>query len=207
MTIQKLLPTLSPGQVIQGTVIKYNLDSRPSWNADGLPIPDKMLALATGKIVRRFAGETPLQTIFPDANDDLPDVGELNQQIPESEWHVGRYGPKPPWSLQHIVYFLSVENAGLYTFISSSTGAKIAVANLESSIQWMRALRRCPDATPLVRPGDAPMKTGYGLRRRPDFLILSWHSLSGNGEQLAHGELKALPPVTIAEELNDEIRF
>jgi hypothetical protein len=50
------------------------------------------------------------------------------------------------------------------------------------------------------RPGDAPFKTRFGMRRRPDFPILGWR-------QFVDGQLCVVEPLSLEAELKDSIKF
>ncbi len=117
-----------------------------------------------------------------------------------------------------------------FTYLNSTTGARIAVENLRDKVRWMRTLRG-ESVVPLVTLGNAPMRTRFGQKLRPDFQITSWVEL-GVGIAGEQPETKALPsdeqkraagfipeghtggrtkgmmpikPVSYAEDLNDEI--
>ena len=62
----------------------------------------------------------------------LPDIDELNAKIPEEEWETGLDGkPRPPWQKQYIVYLVDPTDAGIYTYINGTFGARIAFDRLK----------------------------------------------------------------------------
>jgi hypothetical protein len=197
--------------IIQGTISRC-VDGHWS-DRDKLPIPSKLLALATTQAVQRFReGERPL-TI---TKRPLPDVAKLNAEIPEDEWELGIDGkPRPPWVLQYVVYLLDPNDASPYTFINHTTGAAIAVEQLSDRIRLMR-LMRGSNVVPLVLLDSKPMKTKFGTKQRPEFKVAEWRELGGGGEieqqatpQLEHKATAGKPvkPVSVGEELNDKIPF
>jgi hypothetical protein len=64
--------------------------------------------------------------------------------------------------------------------------------------------------------GAKPMKTGFGLKQRPDFIIHDWRNLGGPQPLSAPATKEPatveqigqpVKPVSVKEELNDEIGF
>lgn len=151
----------------------------------------------------------------------MPDVDELNSQIPKQEWETGLDGnPRPPWQLQYVVYLINPETGDTWTFINSTTGARIAYERLRDKFKWMRALRG-PNIAPLVKPDSRPMRTMFGQKMRPEFTILEWRVLSPESRIVPQIEHKAEPQPeqkaakigkkidepSLKEELGDEVTF
>jgi hypothetical protein len=193
-------------RLIQGTLIKC-IDG--VWTTkEGEPPPTKLLAMTTITILQRWEDERPVETIIKTPNEPLPSVDELNKKIPQKKWELGIDGePRPPWQKQWIVYLMDPATASKYTFASGTIGARIAVSNLKDAVQWMCSMRGA-DVLPIVELINAPMKTKFGMKLRPNFKIVSWHRRGGDGgEEIGGGDggLKLVKPVTTAEALNDEI--
>jgi hypothetical protein len=74
----------------------------------------------------------------------------------------------------------------------------------------MRMLRGSR-VVPLVTLGAAQMKTKFGVKQRPDFVIVDWRDFGVTAQALPAPEQKALgkpvSAVSVAEELNDSINF
>ena len=210
-------------RLIQGTIIRC-VDGHWS-DRDGLAFPaeTKMLALATGMALQKWKDQLPVDTIIKQPSVPLPDLDQLNAKIPQSEWEFGLDNrPRPPWVRQHIVYLLDPSDAALYTFINGTIGAQTAVERLKNKVVWMRQLRGA-NVVPLVKLDSKPMKTKFGPKKRPEFTILEWRQLGGGGPQdgsptsIEHrtaaqqphshdcAGLQPVEPVSIEEELNDEI--
>jgi hypothetical protein len=120
----------------------------------------------------------------------LPDVNALNEAVPKNEWEPGLDGkPKPPWSHQYVVYLLDPASAGFYTFLNSTTGARIAHEQLREKVITMRALRGAR-VVPVVKLTHRPMKTFVGMKHRPEFEVIGWKQLGGDGG----GGTLAAPP-------------
>ena len=210
-------------RIIQGTILRC-VDGQWS-DADGMPIAAEttLLALGTTQCLQRWENQLPAETIPKERNEPLPDVDDLNAKIPKEKWEIGLDGePRPPWSLQHIVYLLDPRDASLFTYINSTTGASIAVERLRSKVGWMRQLRGT-NVVPLIKLETRPMKTRFGKKQRPEFTILEWRQLARVGAKEAPAQisyqpanqpqtdnLASLQPVsepTLKEEIRDEIPY
>ena len=146
----------------------------------------------------------------------LPDVDELNAQIPRSEWKEGLDGqPRPPWQHAYVAYLVSVDDASLYTFVNGTIGARIAVERLQDKVKWMRALRGV-NCAPLVRLDSKLMKTRFA-ELRPEFTLVEWRQIGGGGLQARQIEQRKpnpaeqigrpVKPDHDRRKLNDRIRF
>jgi hypothetical protein len=190
-------------RIIQGTLIRC-VDGR--WHdRDKLAVPSKLLALTTFTVVQRWRNQKPEPTIDGRVS-SLPDVGELNAEVPEVEWEKGIDGkPRPPWQRSEVVYLLDEATAQKFTFASGTVGAQIAVEELRDRVKWMRVLRGAR-VIPIVELANKPMKTRHGVSKlRPHFKIAGWRGISLTSE--ATPLIEHVKPPTTAEELDDEIPF
>jgi hypothetical protein len=183
--------------VVQGAILRCvdgRWRTRENVDFDGV----SMLALAVKQALQRWKEQKPVETIIKQTGQPLPDLDEVNAKIPQDTWELGVDGkPRPPWQKQSILYLLDPRDAGLFTFVSSTIGARIAVENLKSKVQWMRSLRG-ESVVPLVKLTSAPMKTAFGSRQRPEFEVVEWRDLSASTEQ-------TVAEPSTAEALNDAI--
>jgi hypothetical protein len=165
----------------------------------------------------------PSEVILKAPGKDLPDVDELNAKIPQEEWEDGLDGkPRPPWQHVWIAYLIRTTDAMMFTFLNSTTGARLAVQKLASQVNNMRVLRGA-NVVPIVKLSAKPMRTMFGEKMRPSFEIVDWRELASSeiqhqsARQSEHKQEKANPAtsevgkpvksVTTAEALNDEIPF
>jgi hypothetical protein len=72
---------------------------------------------------------------------------------------------------QVIVYLIDPGTAAFFTYLNSTIGARIAYEHLRERVVTMRALRGAK-VVPLVK---------LSAKHRPEFEILSWHSLGSGG--------------------------
>jgi hypothetical protein len=212
-------------RVIQGTLAKC-VDGKWS-DRDGAPIPRVLLALKCDEILQLWKNNTPAETI---RSKPLPDVKELNAKTPETEWEPGIDGkPRPPWQHQFLVYLINPSDGSIFTFVNSTVGAAIGVRRLRERVKVTRMLRGV-NVFPVVQLNSAPFKAKFGPKLGPEFTILEWRELgaaplptaspqlehkpaepASGKEQAAKSAFapnmpgKPVKPVTLGEELNDEI--
>lgn len=205
------LPTINiTERLIHGSLLKC-IDGRWSTQDEADMTGKQLLALMTAKAIQRWRSEGPVETLV-DTGAGLPDVDELNEAFPQSEWELGLDGqPRPPWQPQYAVYLLDASDASLYTFANGTTGAKIAWQRLVDRISWMWALRRAK-VVPLVKLDSKMMKTKFGAKLRPEFTVVNWRDFSDSGGPPLEGGPQNLigKPVktpSTAEELQDDIPF
>src|SRR5262245_32339212 len=104
------------------TYLKWT-DSQGWLDRDGLRPPTPMLVLKLDDFLRRWQNNLP-----EDIRDKpLPDVEQLNDSIPQSEWEKGIDGkPRRPWAHTCAVYMIDPATGKSYRYEASTTGARIA---------------------------------------------------------------------------------
>jgi hypothetical protein len=146
--------------------------------------PDmQWIGLGTAEAIQRWKNNKPVETIKKTPGVPLLDVEGLNAKIPQSEWEMGLdRKPRPPYQHQYLVYLLNPNDASLITYINSTFGALKAVSALKDKVKWMRALRGAR-VVPIVTLGSKPMPTAFGMKIRPEFVVVEWRELDdGAGE-------------------------
>jgi hypothetical protein len=190
------------------------------WAMDGtFPCEeDRFLVTGTGFAVQRFVNGLP-EVKLKEPGKSLPDPDELNALIPRDEWPIGKFSGQPegPWKTVGFAYLLRIHDAARFTHINSTWGTRICVRSIRDRIRDMRVLRGCT-VYPIVRPTSVPMRsTKFPGRFRPEFETDRWIQLDDNQpaqieppkqpptptEQIG----KPVEPVTLKEELDDEIPF
>jgi hypothetical protein len=205
--------TETSDRVIQGTLLKC-VDG--VWtDRDGQPAPKTpLLALSTSTIIQHWQDQKPVQTITKQPGRPLPDIDDLNAQIPQSEWEDDPITGKPraPWQLQKVVYLLCEITAERFTYANGTTGTHIAVDNLRTRVKDMRFMRG-ETVLPVVELSNKPMKTRYGQKLRPEFKIISWRDAGPSTPQITGekggggGGMKEIAPPTTEEELRDKVPY
>jgi len=194
-------------RLIRGSILRC-VDGK--WaDALGIAPPERLVALGTTQALQCWSGGKPTDTVMARPGEPLPNVDELNAQVPQEEWEVGLDGkPRAPWVRQYVAYFLDPLSAEAYTFLNGTFGAKIAVERLADRVANMQRLRG-GNALPVVKLEARPMKTKFGTKQRPEFTIVEWREIGGTGEEvkaIEHQPIgKPVKAPTASEELNDEI--
>jgi hypothetical protein len=170
--------------VIQGTLIKFT--NQAEWETrDGEAAPAELVAVDISRVVQKWKGGEPVETIVLAPGEKFPDVEAMNAQIP-AEWEQGPDGkPRGAWQPQHILYLLKLPELEKYTFATGTIGGRIAVRDLVDKIKWMRRYRGS-GVCPIVVLSDVFMNTRFGGRQRPHFVIKGWINMDG-------GSAAALP--------------
>jgi len=176
-------------------------------DSDGNPIPSesRWVAWAATECLQQWHNKLPVKTITKKPGIPLPDIDELNSEIPQREWETGIDGkPRPPWVRQRVVYLLNAETGAELTFISGTTGAAIAVEGLRNKTGNIRLLRGSR-VVPIVSLGNKLMQTNFGSRLRPEFTVQEWHEFGAPSPAITSEIGKKIAPPSLQEEMNDEL--
>jgi hypothetical protein len=178
--------SLNSGRLLKGTFLKWNDNSH--WvDRDDLTPPSTLLVIAINEILQRWKdGKAEIISEKP-----LPDPAQLNSTIPIAEWERGIDNtPRPPWAHVVVVYFVSLATGEFFTHASATTGAHIAYDALREAVVTMRALRGAR-VMPIVNLSERPMKTKFGMKRRPHFEIIGWKTPGDDSKAVP---VKPMPP-------------
>ena len=221
-------------RLIQGQLVKFTNEA--TWvTRDGEELSStlQLIAFNVIRVVQKWADGQPIETRVLQSGEKFPNLDELNANVPQNEWREGPDGkPHGPWQAQYLVYLLNPDTAERFTYATGTIGGGIAVRDLVDRVSWMRKFRG-EQVYAVVSPSTAPMKTRYGTRPRPHFVIMRWVGLSSDaalpptdpalsGPQSADPSttkaamdntnkksagLKEVKPPSISEEIDDEINF
>lgn len=228
-TNQNTLTTLHDGfdvvagddsRLIRGEILKCTDGHWSTKSGDPVATGTRMLVLGVADFLQRWCEQKVIETIVREPGKLLPELEELNAQIPKEQWEAGLDGqPRAPWVHAYCVYLLDRNSAGLFTYINSTIGARIAYGNLKDKVVWKRQLHGGASVLPVVALDTKPMKTNFGMKIRPEFTICEWCILGdalGNpkvklieadpNEEPPKGLKKVKPPST-GEELDDDIPY
>jgi hypothetical protein len=192
---------------ISGTVIKYDAAKPEHWNrSDGGKIASRYLGVSIRALVQKWIDGKPTEPIIITPDEPAPDVAALNAAAPKSEWRTGPDGNLVgPWQAQIAIEFLEQKSKELLTFVSSSTGGRIAARELEKQTALERRFGN-PRALPVVEFSERTMRTKFGPRLRPHFEVVDWYGDRGSAPQIGRDGAKALP-APAADDLDDSIPF
>jgi hypothetical protein len=188
---------------VNGPFVKF-LDGE--WTIGGMPIDDnyRPIAIAVAHTYTRWQNRSVIDEI---ADKPLPDLDELNAAIPKEEWELDMDGkPRPPWSSTFKIFFLDPTTGERSIYATSTIGGKIAWGRLVDKVKWIRRLRG-ENVLPRVALDVAPMKTRFGMKKRPEFKFLEWVDLNTGTPLPAAGapQLQKVEEPTVVEDLDDEI--
>jgi hypothetical protein len=206
------------GGVIQGTIVKF--DNNSEWvtrSGEQLPPDLELIAVGLARIVQKWLDGMPAETRVLGPGEKFPDLDELNNAAPRSEWTDGLNGaPRGPWQRAHHVFLLDPTTMDKFTYTTSTVGGAIAVRELVDKTTWMRRYRG-QSVYPVVALADVFMNTRFGGRQRPHFIVKRWVDLGGGGATALPASPPPTPlvgrgaatvePVTLGEETDDEIPF
>jgi hypothetical protein len=160
---------------------------------DGLTPPSPLLIFAIDEALRMWKANKA--TIIRDK--PLPDLEQLNAAIPKSEWEKGIDGQsRKPWEHIVIVRLVNFGTGEIYKYEAATTGAHIAFDVLKEQVITMRALRGTR-VMPVVNLSERPMKTNFGMGRRPHFEIVGWKTPGDDA--------KAVPPAPATPQLTGPV--
>ena len=170
-------------RVIQGE--KWSFSNEGTWISDDgeLISPDReVVVVQLHRVLQKWLNQMPVRgaTRFL-APSEHADVEGLNAACPKTEWTDDLNGkPRGPWQLQNICYLVDLSTMAKFTFPTSTVGGGIAIGELKDAVRMMRKFRG-PGVYPVVSVGSKPMKTRFGTRPRPYFVIKRWISLGPDG--------------------------
>ena len=204
---------LEPNRVIVGAFVQF-VDSAGGWrlHEGKIPLPRgrQYLGLLTRRANQRFVDNIPEVMAEVPGGPELPDVDDLNAEIPQSEWPVGLSGkPEPPWRREYVLHFLDILNLSVMTFSNSTIGARRAVTDLEDRWEWAKVLYGS-DVLPTFELGETVFPTSFAVRQRPVFDVKTWRRFSDGALRVVDASVLALDapqPKTNAEMMGDNVPF
>jgi hypothetical protein len=186
-------------RLLRGTLLKWN-EVDGYLDRDGVqPLEGPYLLWGMEDGYQRWKDQTLVDEII---DKPLPDLEELNDAIPKSEWEPGLDGhPRPPYSHQYAVYLLYPNDAQFFTLMNSTVGMKMLYESVDERWGVMRHLRGA-DVIAVVSLATRPFRTKkWGLKYRPDLKILEWRKPGGGGGDRLAGPVAPtpqLPPASSA---------
>ena len=205
-------------------LLKYVTDHFVTREGEVIDPSREMIVLGLKKVVQKFVAQKLVDTIVVPDNEKMPDVAAMNEAAPREEWGTDLNGnPVGPYVRVLVLKMLDANTMDRFAFVTSSVGGSIAVGDLSDKTKVMRRLNG-PNVAPVVSCAITNFKTRFSLRKRPDFRVLRWIALGGDGGGLPKPESaksltapssggKALgigTPVaepTLKQETGDEVPF
>jgi len=214
---------LQTGGVIRGLLAKFTNEATWLCSNEEMSPNLELVPIDILRIVQKWGpDQKPIETMVLEPGQKFPDVEAMNEAVPRKEWIEGPSGLRGPWQAQYIVYLVNPATMDRYTFPTGTTGGSIAVRELRDKTVWMRRFRGV-HVYPVVTLSDTFMRTRFGGRQRPHFLILRWILLDDGGGKLlpareasrktepakavADQAARAVEPPSVSEEMNDALPF
>jgi hypothetical protein len=165
-------PEVESPRLIQGELVKFS--NEVTWVTRGgeeLPCTIELVAVNVTRVVRKWADGRPIESRALQPGEKLPSLDELNANEPQSAWREGPDGKlHGPWQAEYLVYLLNPDTAERFSFATGTIGGGIAVRDLIDRVSLMRKVRG-EQVYAVISPSAAPMKTRYGTRPRPQFVV------------------------------------
>jgi hypothetical protein len=177
--VTKLKTNLIHGQIMRCIDGRYS-----TRDGEALPLGHRLFVRGMTRALQCWVNKELLDTEIEQPGEPLSDPDELNEKIPRSDWGEDLNGnPKAPWVLTYVVYLIDPESGGSYTYLNSTTGARIAYDRLRDRVDNMRMMRG-GNVIPLIELAARAM-TPFGEKMRPEFTVIEWRTLGGDQPLLA----------------------
>jgi hypothetical protein len=151
--------------IIKGSKIKFTNDFRWLAGANEIDPAREFLVIEILRVEQKWSEQQAVETriLKPD---ERPNVDELNEAAPRSEWHdyFGKF--VGPWQFSYVLYLLEPATMGTFTYPTSTIGGCIAVDNLKDATCRARRVYG-ENYYPLVTLGTVHMNTAYNGREAP----------------------------------------
>jgi hypothetical protein len=166
-------------RLIQGDLIKFDNKKTPYWSGPGGPLDTtiKLLLVDWMMMIQRWANNQELERYTTKDFPQLPDLDELNDQVPLEQREVDPYGDgvkrRAPYQRAFVLYFVD-KNFIRSTWIGRSNGASIAYGEITRAIADRQKLTGLC-GTPVILPSTKTFTSRrYGEITRPYFQIVGW---------------------------------
>jgi hypothetical protein len=191
--------------------VKFTNESTWVTRDGDVLLPDReLIATAITRVTQKWIDRLPVETRVLEPGENFPDLEALNEAAPKSEWAEGPDGKKRgPHQNAYNVHLLDPRTMDRFTFATGTVGGGICTRDLRDKTQWMRRLRG-HNVVPVVTLSDKTMKTKFGSRHRPHFVVVRWIELGGGDATAAlpaPGAVVEVEAPSLAEEMNDSIGF
>jgi hypothetical protein len=190
---------------IQGKLLKF-VDGRFVVDkTEELPANVTLVALNAITCWVHWENGKPIDHRVTKPGQAHPDRDELPDQD-ESQRPPGLNGePEDVWKDTRYLHLIDPQTGADFTFVSDSHGGRRGVSNLKSQIYYVRMAH--PAALPVVQLASAPMKTKFGLKKRPDFRVVAWRGREQKGPVKVIEPKPREPQGDFVEPLDDDIPF
>lgn len=168
------------GGLIKGVKLKFLNTGR--WDPEDLE-REKLIVVKQLRCVQKWSLEKkPVETEILRPNEPFPDIEARNNALPKSEWVEGPVKGQlvGPWQTSFVLYLINPASMEEITYPTATVGGSIAIGELIDKLLWMRRSKNNNRIYPIVHLSSKSMKTGYGERPRPFFIIMGWTTMGAD---------------------------
>jgi hypothetical protein len=159
----------SSRSIIKGCKIKFTNDFRWLAGADEIDPAREFLVIEILRVEQKWVDQRAVETriLKPD---ERPNVDELNDATPRTEWrdYFGKF--VGPWQFSYVAYLLDPATMEAFTYPASTCGGYQAIDDLKEATQRARIVHGA-NFFPRVTLGRTHMPTGFGGRYRPALIV------------------------------------
>jgi hypothetical protein len=174
--------------IVKGTKIKFTNDFRWLAGGDEINPAREFLVFEVQRVIQKWppSGASdlrgPIETRIL-KSDERPNVEELNDATPRSEWR-DKFGKlEGPWEFSYVLYLLEPKTMSAFTYLTGMTvGGCQAVDELKDATVRARLLQGA-SYFPLVTLSKIHMPTAFGGRDRPMFIVRTFVALGPASER------------------------
>jgi hypothetical protein len=157
--------------LITGRILKFK-DSGYTVDKESFASGGRYFARDVATVWTHWEDGEPVEHRITEPGGYHPDRSELPDQD-QNLWPIGLGGTAAdPWRDSRYLHLVCQQSGADYTFISDTHGGRQAVGQLKDQIRNVRYAH--PGAMPIIALGMTPMKTKYGMRQRPQFVVVGW---------------------------------
>ena len=164
-------------------VLTFDTDHFKTREGDTIGPEHEMTALGLKKVVQKFVGGKLVSTeVVPDG-EKMPDIAALNEAAPREEWSVSPFNGTPTGPYVGVLVLKMIDKSmNRFAFVTSSVGGSIAIGDLSDKTKIARRFNG-PGVVPVVSctTTNFKIKRLNIVRKRPDFRVLRWIQLPGDG--------------------------
>jgi hypothetical protein len=203
----------SDRNALKGGALLRFVDGWSDRDRNPIPPATKFLVQEIDTILQRWKDGTATVIYRDPVTGKLPDLEELNREIPVSEWELDLNGqPRKP-EKTFCVYLLDIGPSGQkHAFVSSTAGASMGYRDIKNAMETKKLLHGV-DLLPIVLLRSKMWKPKkFAARLRPYFDPVDWIRPGGGGgipapapvKQIS-GPAEPLPPAR--DIIDDSIPF
>jgi hypothetical protein len=202
--------------LIRGKMLKFADGQFTADKTATIPGDTTLVAVAVITAWVHWVEGRPIEHRITSPGQQHPERDEL-PDLDENLWPPGLDDqPSDPWKDTRYLHLIDPQSGTDFTFVTDSYGGRRGVGDLKSQIANVRSAH--PAAVPVVKLGSTMMKTRFGPKPRPEFLVVGWRGRSEGAaplllveqpqrKSLERRTTPAPEPVPTNDDMDDGIPF